>query len=175
MFGLSFLDLSLYSFCKKETHTTFFAIVCFSLLQSSCHNVKFFFEKMHSYNSITITLITQVPALNLNNEVTCEYCATQTTELNLARHKKRCSVGTLLCTQYPIFSKKNPNDLHYQSAKKHNDPQHDVTFNCELFHEEFSGFKAGDNLNKNDNANLREKLRSCQFSVLDSELERATH
>ena len=38
-------------------------------------------------------------------KVTCENCGTQTTNLNLACHKKSCSAGTMCCTQSPTFSR----------------------------------------------------------------------
>ena len=45
---------------------------------------------------------TQMPSLNRYEKVTCENCGTQTTKLNLARHRKRCSAGTLHCSNVPI-------------------------------------------------------------------------
>ena len=67
-----------------------------ALLLSSCFNLHVYFR-----------LICQTPniemlSLNRNEKVLCETCGTQTTKPNLARHKKRCSVGTLYCTTVPI-------------------------------------------------------------------------
>ena len=59
-----------------------------------------------------------MPSLNRNEKVTCENCGTQTTKLNLACYKKRCSVGTLYCNHSPNFSTKSQNDLNYHIAKK---------------------------------------------------------
>ena len=59
-----------------------------------------------------------MPSLNRYEKVTCENSGTQTTKLNLARHKKRCSAGTLNCSQCPNFSTKLQNDLNYHIAKK---------------------------------------------------------
>ena len=81
-----------------------------------------------------------MPSLNRNAKVTCENCGTQTTKLNLARHKKICSVGTLYCTQCPNFSTKSRIDLNYHIAKKHGAPKLDVTFKCKLCYQEFPGF-----------------------------------
>ena len=60
-----------------------------------------------------------MPLLNRNGKVTCEYCGLQITKLNLARHKKRCSAGTLYCTQCPNFSTTSKDDLNYHIAKQH--------------------------------------------------------
>ena len=83
-----------------------------------------------------------MPSLNRNKKVTCENCGTQTTKLILARHKKRCSVGTIYCTQCPNFSTKSRNDLNYDIAKKHSARKFDVTFKCKLCYQEFPGFYA---------------------------------
>ena len=61
---------------------------------------------------------------------TCENCGTQTTKLIVARHMKRCSAGTLYCTQCHNSSSKSQNDLNYHIAKKHSAPKLDVTFKC---------------------------------------------
>ena len=76
-----------------------------------------------------------MPSFNRYEKVTCEKCGTQTTNLNLARHKKRCSVGTLYCTQFPNFSTKSQNDLNYHIAKKYSAPKPDITFKCKLCYE----------------------------------------
>ena len=83
-----------------------------------------------------------MPSLNRYEKVSCEKCRTQTTKLNLARHRKSCSTGTLYCTQCPNFSTKSQNDLNYQIAKKQSAPKLDVTFKCKLFYPEFPGFYA---------------------------------
>ena len=83
-----------------------------------------------------------MPSLNRNEKVTCENCGTQTTKLNLARHRKSCSAGTLFCTQCPNFSTKSQNDLNDHIAKKHSAPKPDVTFKCKLCYQEFPGFYA---------------------------------
>ena len=83
-----------------------------------------------------------MPSLNRNEKVTCENCGTQTTKLNLERHKKRCPVGTLYCTHCPNFSTKSQNDLNYHFAKKHSAPKPEVTFKCKLCYQELTGFYA---------------------------------
>ena len=138
-----------------------------------------------------------MPSLNRNEKVTCENCGTQTTKLNVARHKKRGSVGTLYCTHCPKFSTKSQNNLNYHNAKKHSAPKPEVTFECKLCYQEFPGFYA---LRQHRNTqhgtqigsgtrdvdpehivgdvgdhSLREELRSCQHFLVDSELERARH
>ena len=83
-----------------------------------------------------------MPALNRNEKVICENCGTQTTKLNLARHKKRCSVGTLYCPKCPNFSSKSREDLNYHTAKQHSAAGLSITYKCKLCHAEFTGFYA---------------------------------
>ena len=83
-----------------------------------------------------------MPSLNRYEKVTCENCGTQTTKLNLTRHKKICSAGTLLCSQCPNFFTKSQNALNYHIAKKHSIPKSDITFKCKLCYAEFPGFYA---------------------------------
>ena len=138
-----------------------------------------------------------MPSLIRKEKITCESCGTQTTRNNFVRHKKRCSVGTLYCSQYPNFSTKSQNDLKYHIAKKHSAPKLDVTFNCKLCYQEFPGFyalrqhrntqhtmqiKSGTRdvnwehiVGDVEDHRLREELRSCQQFLVDSELERAGH
>ena len=129
-------------------------------------------------------------------EITYETCGTQTTRNNIVRHKKRCSVGTLYCTQCPNFSTKSQNDLSYHIAKKHGAPKPDITYKFKLRYQEFSvfyalrqhkntqhGLQIGSRLRDVDvehivgnveDHSLREDLRSCQHFLVDSELEGAT-
>ena len=115
----------------------------------------------------------------------------------IVRHEKRCSVGTLYCTQCPNFSTKSQNDLNYHIATKHSDPKPDATFKCKLCSQEFPGFyplrqhtntqhgmQIGSRTREVDverivgdveDHKLREELRSCQNFLVDSELERARH
>ena len=138
-----------------------------------------------------------MPSLNRNEKITFENCGTQTTKLNLARHKKRCSVGTLYCTHCPNFSTKSQNDLNYHISKKHSAPKTEVAFKCKLCYQEFPGFYAlrqhritqhtmqiGSRTRDVDvehivgdveDHKLREELRSCKHFLLESELERARH
>ena len=138
-----------------------------------------------------------MPALNQNEKVTCEFCATQITNLSLARHKKGCSAGTLYCTQSPNFFTKSRNDLNYHIAKKHSAPKPDIIFKCKLCYQEFQGFHA---LRQHRNTqhgmqigsrttdvdvehivgdvedhSLRKEVRSCQHYLADSKVERARH
>ena len=82
--------------CKKTCYN-FFAIISFALLPSGRFN-------LHVYSRLFCqTSIIEMPSLNQNEKNTCENFGTQTIKLNLVRHKKRCSVGTLYCTQCPTF------------------------------------------------------------------------
>ena len=74
--------------------------------------------------------------------VACEHCGTQVTRNNFVRYKKRCSAGTLYCTQCPIFSKLSQDDLNYHVAKKHSVSRPSLTYKCKLCHAVFPGFYA---------------------------------
>ena len=75
-----------------------------------------------------------MPYLNRNEKVTCENCGVQITKLNLARHKKRCSTGTLYCTQCPNFSTLSQDDLNYHIAKQHSAAGPSKTYKSNLYH-----------------------------------------
>ena len=120
----------------KYTWYIFFAIISFALLQSSCFNFYVHFR------SICLTTFNQMSFLNRYEKVTCENCGTQTTKLDLARHKKSYSAGTLFCTQCPNFSTKSQDELNYHIAKKHSAPKLDITFKCKLCFQKFAGFYA---------------------------------
>ena len=60
-----------------------------------------------------------MPSLNRNEKVTCENFGAQITKYHLARHKKRCSAGTLYCSKCPNFSTLSQDDLNYHIAKQH--------------------------------------------------------
>ena len=138
-----------------------------------------------------------MPALIRKENITCENCGTQTTRNSIVRYKKRCSVGTLCCTQCHKFSTKSQNDLNYHIAKKRSAPKPDITFECKLCFQEFPGFHAlrqqrnpqhgmqvGSGTKDVDLEHivgviedriLREQLRSCRHFLVDSELERARY
>ena len=175
----------------KILATNFVAIISFALLPSSRFNRHVFFRLLCQ------TTIIVKPSLIRKEKFTCENCGTQTTRNDTLRHKRRCSAGTLYCTQYPNFSKKSQNDLNYHIAKKHTAPKPDITFKCKLCFQEFSGFYALRQHRKTQHGMeigsrtrdvdvehlagvaedhiLREELRSCQHFLVDSELERARH
>ena len=98
----------------------FICIATVKLLQSS----RFLFRLFSQ------TTIIEIPSLNQYEKVKYENCGTQTTKLNLARHKKSCYDGTMYYTQCSNFSTKSQNDLHYHIAKKLIAPEFDVTFKC---------------------------------------------
>ena len=166
-----------------------FATTSFAFLPSRCFN-------LHVYSRLLCqTPIIEIPSLNRNEKVACENCGTQTTKLNLARHMKSCSAGTMYCPQCPNFSTKN--DHNYHIAKKQRAPKLDLTFKCKLCYQEFPGFHAlrqhrntqhgmqiGSRTNSVDvehivgdveDHRLREELRFCQRFLVDSEPERARH
>ena len=83
-----------------------------------------------------------MPSLNRYEKVTCENCGSQTTKLNLARHKKSFSAGILDCSQCPNFSANSQNLMNYYFAKKHSAPKPDVTFKFKLSYQELPAFYA---------------------------------
>ena len=107
--------------CKKTCYK-FLAIVSVALPPSSRFNLQVFFRILCQ------TPFIEMLSLNRNEKVNCDKCGTQTANLNLARHKKRCSVGTLYCTHCPDFSTKSQNDLDYRFAKKPSAPKPHLTF-----------------------------------------------
>ena len=176
--------------CEKTCYK-FFATISVALLQSSCFN-------LHVYLRLFCpAAIIEMLSLIRKEKLTCENCGTQATRNRIVRHKKKCSVGTLYCTQCPSFSTKSQNDVNYHIAKKHSAPKPDITFKCNLCFQEFPGFHAlrqhrntqhGTQIGSRttdvdlehivgdvEDHSLREELRSCQHFLMDSELERARH
>ena len=136
-----------------------------------------------------------MPSLNRNSKFTCENCGTTITGFRLARHKKRCSVRSVYCSERPSFSSKSQSDLNYHIAKNHSAPKPAFMFKCKLFYQKFPGFYALRQhkntqesfsiktaivhpdvlINEVYDTNLKEELRSCQHFLVDSELESARH
>ena len=81
-----------------------------------------------------------MPSLNRSEKVTCENCGVQITKYHLARHKKRCSAGTLYCSKCPNFSTKSRDDLNYHIAKQHSAAGPSKTYKCKLCYAEFPRF-----------------------------------
>ena len=138
-----------------------------------------------------------MPSLNRNEKVTCEKCGIQITKYNLARHKKRCSAGTLYCAQCPTFSTLSQDDLTYHIAKHHSAAAPSITYKRTLCHIEFPGFYALRQQNNNqhgtqngfgasnidvedivgdvDDQSLREELQSCRHFLVDSAIQKGKH
>ena len=138
-----------------------------------------------------------MPSLNRNEKVTCENCGFQFTKPNLARHKKRCSGGTLHCTQRPLFSTLSQDDLNYHIAKQHSAAGASKIYKCNLCHAEFSGLYAlrqhkntqhgkqigfgasnidvEDIVGDVDDQRLREEIHSCKHFLVDSEIQKGRH
>ena len=134
-----------------------------------------------------------MPSLNRNEKVTCENCGVQITKLNLARHKKSCSAGTLYCPKCPNFFTKLRDDLNYHIAKKHSVPRPSIIYKCKLCYAEFPGFYAlrqhkniqhatqvgfgRNNIDVEDiegavdDQSLREELETCKHFLSDTEME----
>ena len=138
-----------------------------------------------------VKIFTDMLGLNRNEKNTCDNCGTQTTKRNIVRHKTRCPVGTVYCTQCPNFSTTSQVDLNYHIAKKHATFRVEITRKCKICSKEFSGFYASrkhktsehaiyikypesdvNNLLEDDDADLKEELQACQPFLVDSELEK---
>ena len=138
-----------------------------------------------------------MPSLIRKEKITCENCGTQTTRNNTVRHRKRCSAGTLYCTQCPNFSTLSQDDLNYHIAKKHSVPRPSITYKCKLCHRELTGFYGlrqhkntqhglqigfgannidmEDQVGDVDDHSLREELESCKHFWTDTEMENGRH
>ena len=138
-----------------------------------------------------------MPSLNRNEKVLCENCGVQITKYHLARHKKRCSAGTLYCSKCPNFSTLSQDDLNYHIAKQQSAAGPSKTYKCNLCHAEFPGFYAlrqhkntqhgkqigfgasnidvEDIMRDVDDQGLREELQSCEHFVVDSEIQKGRH
>ena len=138
-----------------------------------------------------------MPSLSRNEKVTCENCGIQITKPNFARHKKRCSGGTLFCTQCPNFSTLSQDDINYHIAKQHSAARSSKTYKCTLCHAEISGFYAlrqhkntqhgkqfvfgASNIDVEDivgdvgDQSSREELHSCKHFLVDSEIQKGRH
>ena len=138
-----------------------------------------------------------MPSLVRKEKVACEHCGTQVTINNIVRHERRCSAGTLNCSQCPNSSTLSQDNLIYHIAKQHSVAGPSKTYKCKLCHAEFSGFYAlsqhkdtqhgtqigfgtsnideEDIVGDVDDQNLREKLQSCRHFLVDSELQKGRH
>ena len=138
-----------------------------------------------------------MPSSNRYEKIKWENCGTQTTKLNLARHKKSCSAGILFCTQCLNFSTKSQIDLIHHIAKKHSVPKPDVTIKRKFCYQEFPGnYVLRQHRNTQDGKQigsrtrdvdvvhlvgnvedhrLREEFHFCQPFLVGSKLERARH
>ena len=138
-----------------------------------------------------------MPSLNRNEKVKCEKCGTQFIKINLSRHKKGCSAGTLYCTLCPNFSTLSQDDLKYLIAKQHSVAGPSKIYKCTLCHAEFPGFYAlrqhkntqhgteigfgtrkidvEDIVGDVDDQSLREELQSCRHFLVHSEVQKGRH
>ena len=133
----------------------------------------------------------------IRKKVACEHCGTQVKRINLSRHKKGCSIGTLYCIQCPSSSTSSQDDLTYHVAKKHSVPRLSRTYKFKRCHAEFPGFyplrqhkntqhgtqtgfgvsniDVEDIVGGVDDQNLREDLESCNHFLTDTEIENGRH
>ena len=129
-----------------------------------------------------------MPSINGSEKTICQNCCTQTTKLNLARHMKSFSAGTLFRTQRPTFSTKSQTNLNYQISKKHSAPKPDFEKKFLGFyylrqhketkhglHDRTTNFYPANALNEVDDANIKDEFRSCEhFPYIQKLNERDT-
>ena len=72
-------------------------------------------------------LLIDRPSFNRNEKVVGENCGTQIRRNKFAPHTKKCSGGTIHCTQCSDFSALSRADLNYHIAKKHSASQPRMT------------------------------------------------
>ena len=136
-----------------------------------------------------------MPSLNRNDKVTCEIFGTTTTQINLARHMTRCSVGLLCCSKGPDFCLKSHNELNYHIAKNKAPQDLSLPSIVNFFIKNFQDFTfylnkkntqhcfpikttnvgPADIIDHVNDMNLKEELPSCQLFLVDSELEVVRH
>ena len=129
--------------------------------------------------------IIEMLSLIRKEKILYEYFGTQTTRKNIVRHRKRCSVGTLYCTQCPNFLTKSQIDLNYHIARKHNFVIKSFQdFELYQHRNTQNGMQIGSGRRDVDmehivgdveDRTMREELCSYQHFLVDSELERARH
>ena len=132
-----------------------------------------------------------MPALDQNQKVACDKCGTLVSKPDVAKHKTKCSVETIYCSQCPNFSTKSQIDSNYHIAKKYEAPKPKIVHTCKECKEDFTGFYAlrqlkskvhvqsfkttGDFsplLDAIDDDNLKEDQLPCQQFLVDSQLEK---
>ena len=107
-----------------------------SKISQGCYNLQTYFRFF--FRTFNTDILLSIAAKKLF----VKKCGTQTTKLDLARHKKILSAGKLLCTQYPNFSTRTQKNLKYPIAKKHSSPKNEVTSKCKSSYHEFLDFHA---------------------------------
>ena len=112
-------------------------LACFQILTIFCCNSTCVLS-----DSDLLHLLLKMPALDRNEKLACDNCGTQVSKKNLTRHKKRCSAGTVFCSQCPNYSTKSHNDLNCHIAKKHGAPKPAVAHICMICKDKFTGFYA---------------------------------
>ena len=138
-----------------------------------------------------------MPSLVRKEKISCEHCGTHVTKNNIVRHKKRCSAGSLYCTQCPNFSSLSQDDSYYHIAKQHSVVGPSKAYKCKLCHADYPGFYAlrqqkntqhgtkigfgasnidvEDIVGDVDDQSLREELQSCRHFLVDSEIQKGRH
>ena len=90
----------------KKNSSKLFPTSSSSLFHLHCYSQTNSISYVHFKSLCFLRNFTQIASFNRYEKVTCENCGTQTTKVNLARHKKKCSAGTLHCSQCPNLSTK---------------------------------------------------------------------
>ena len=135
---------------------------------------------MHRYNQVAKIVklgfrffcLLQKSLPSYEKKVVCEHCGTQVTRINLSHHKKRCSIGTLYCTQCPNFSTLSQDDLNpgFYALRKHKNTQHGTEIGLGA-----SNIDVEDVVGDVDDQTLRDELESCKHFLTATEMENGRH
>ena len=110
-------------------------LACFQILTIFCYNSTCLLSER-----VLLHYLLKIPALDRNAKVVCDNCGTLVSKQNVAKHKKKCSIGTLYCSQCSNFSTKSQTYLNYHIAKKHGAPKPKIAHICMICKDKFTVF-----------------------------------
>ena len=95
---------------------------------------------MFLFPELSDELITEKPCLNRNEKITCENCGTETTKWIIARHKKRCSVVTIMLQSLSHYLQNVPGRFELPwNAQKESSVRANNAYKCKTcFDEDFA-------------------------------------
>ena len=191
MVSLSIYGLSVWYIVLSNTCRLFFAIFL------SCIATIKLLKFLRYFQRNLLLHFTDMPFLKRNEKVNCKNCGTQTTRLNLARHRKKCSAGSLKCSSCTNFSTKSRAERNDHIAKKHSEETARVVNECRISDKYFDSFynlqehkwkeHGGQRVSGSqsvdvahfmgdvDDISLMEELETCRHFLFESEMENWRH